>query len=89
MKIAAAILLLTVMGPGFAILGIWTLRSRSWRDGVPLLELAIDRVIGEEPPERTRCDRRFARFNAWAQIIFGSFFTACLVTVLFIQFAPE
>ncbi|PXA84973.1 hypothetical protein DMC47_38615 [Nostoc sp. 3335mG] len=89
MKIAFGILLLAVMGPGFLTTGIWTLRSRAWRDGVPLLELAIDRAIGEEPPERTTWDRRFARFNAWAQIILGSFFTVCLVAVLFTQFAPE
>jgi hypothetical protein len=89
MKPIIGALLLTVMGPGFLAMGIWTLRSRAWRDGVPLLELAIDRAIGEEPPKRTRWDRHFARFNAWAQIIFGSFFTVCLVAVLFTQFAPE
>jgi hypothetical protein len=82
-------LLLTVLGPGCVMLGIWTLRTQGWRDGVPVLELMIDRAIGEEPLERTTRDRRLARFNAWAQIIFGSFFSICLVAALFTQFAPE
>ena len=89
MKIAFGILLLAFLGPGCIILGIWTLRSQAWRDGVPLLELVVDRALGAEPPERSARDRRVARFNAWAQIIFGSFFTICLVAALFTQFAPE
>ncbi|PCD04141.1 hypothetical protein COC42_07525 [Sphingomonas spermidinifaciens] len=83
----AAFASLSVVGPGLLTLGIWTLVRRQWYDGVPLAEVLIDRAAGIEPPQRTASDRAFARFHAWASVVFGSFFTLCLCAVLFSSFS--
>ncbi|MBP7135825.1 MAG: hypothetical protein KBA57_05645 [Sphingomonadaceae bacterium] len=80
---AGLILLLLVLGPGFLFVGVRTLRTRAWHDGVPALELMIDRALGENPPQRTTWDRRFALFQMWMAIVFGSFFTLALMAVLY------
>ncbi len=77
-----AILALTAAGPGLLSLGLWTLRTRSWYDGVPAAEVLIDRIGGATPPPRTATDRRFARFHAGMSIILGAFFTLCLLAVI-------
>ena len=89
MKEAGFILFLLAAGPGFVILGIRNLRTRAWQEGVPAIELLIDRALGEEPPPRTRWDRRLARFHGWMMILFGSFFSLVLVAVLSSQFVTE
>ncbi len=83
-----AFLVLMLAGPGLLSLGIWTLRSRVWYDGIPLPESLIDRAAGIAPPPRDATDRRFARFHAWAGIALGSIFTLCLAAVL-ISFLSE
>jgi hypothetical protein len=82
MKAFAAILFLAVAGPGFLMLGIQNLRSGLWRDGVPAIELAVHRAAGTTPPPRNTWDRCFARINASAMVLFGAFFTCCLLAVL-------
>jgi len=77
LKELGLVVLLTLLGPGFLALGVWNLRTRAWRDGVPALELLIDRTIGEEPPPRTKTDRALGRINAWLLVIFGGFFSLC------------
>ncbi len=74
---------LIAAGPGLLALGIWTLRRRSWYEGVPLAEMLIDRATGVQPPPRTTTDRRFARANAWMCVVFGTFFTLCLAAAVF------
>ncbi|MEI9926507.1 MAG: hypothetical protein WDN44_00735 [Sphingomonas sp.] len=83
------ILFLLVAGPGFLALGLWNLRARVWQEGVPVLELLIDRALGEEPPPRTPWDRRLARFHGWMMILFGSLFSLALAAVVFSQFVTE
>ena len=83
------ILFLIAAGPGFLFLGVRSLRTRAWHDGVPIAELLIDRAIGEEPPARNETDRRFSLFNAWMMIVFGAFFSLVLAAVLYSQFVPE
>ena len=75
MKTAVILLCLILAGPGLLWLGIHNLRTRAWHDGVPLVEAAIDRAAGVEPPERNDADRRFARFQAWLLTLFGTLFT--------------
>lgn len=82
MKDIGLVLLLTLLGPLFVVQGARSLRSRAWHDGVPALELVIDRALGEEPPPRTAWDRRFALFQSWMAIILGSFFSLCLLAVV-------
>lgn len=80
MNITASLVLI-VAGPCLLALGLWTLRTASWYDGVPAAEALIDRIGGVAPPPRTATDRRFARFHAWMSIILGAFFTLCLAAV--------
>ena len=79
---APALLTLIVAGPGLLGLGLWTLRTRAWYDGVPAAELLIDRAAGVAPPPRDPSDRRFNLFHAGVSIIPGTFFTACLVAAV-------
>jgi len=83
LKEIGLVLLLTLMGPGFLALGVWQLRTRAWREGVPALELLIDRAIGEEPPPRTKTDRTLGHINAWLLVIFGGFFSLCGFAVIY------
>jgi hypothetical protein len=83
LKEISVVLLLTVMGPGFFALGVWNLRTRAWRDGVPALELLIDRASGAEPPPRTRTDRTLGHMNAWLLVIFGGFLSLCDFAVIY------
>lgn len=83
MKEVGVLALLALLGPGFLWMGIRSLRTKAWHDGVPALELMIDRALGEEPPPRTKWDRRFARFQAWAMVVFGLFFTLLFFAVLY------
>lgn len=89
MKDIGALLFLILAGPGFLLLGIWNLKRRAWRDGVPAAELLIDRTFGVEPPPRNAWDRRFGLFNAAMLVLFGLFFSLALVAVLYSQFVPE
>ncbi|WP_423605526.1 hypothetical protein [Sphingomonas sp. MS122] len=89
MNDVALILFLLVTGPGFLMLGIWNFRTRAWRDGVPAIELMIDRAAGVELPARNATDRRFGFFNALMLVLFGAFFSLVLVAVLYSQFVPE
>ena len=82
-------LFLLIAGPGFLWLGICSLRTRAWRDGVPALELMIDRAAGVEPPPRNAWDRRFSLFNAWMFVVFGTFFSLVGLAVLYSSFASE
>ena len=86
---AIDILFLTAAGPGFLLLGIWNLRRRAWRDGIPAAELLIDRALGAEPPPRNAWDRRFGLFNAAMLILFGVFFSVAFAAILYSQFVPE
>ena len=83
MKTIALVLLMTILGPGYLVMGVSALRTRAWHDGVPALELLIDRAIGEEPPARTAWDLRFALFQSWMAVIFGSFFSLGLFAILY------
>jgi hypothetical protein len=83
MKEVGVLALLALLGPGFLWMGIRSLRTKAWHDGVPALESMIDRAIGEEPPPRTKWDRRFALFQTGAAILFGSFFTLLFFAVLY------
>lgn len=83
-----AMIFLLFAGPGMLALGVWSLRSGAWRDGVPLLELLVDRALGETPPPRNAWDHRFGRFHAWMSVLFGTFFSLCGLAVL-ISFVPE
>jgi hypothetical protein len=78
-----AVFFFSLAGPGFLALGIWNLRTCAWRDGVPALELLIDRAIGEEPPPRTKTDRMFSHINGWLMIVFGAFFSLCDFAVIY------
>ncbi|ESZ87930.1 MAG: hypothetical protein Q27BB25_06290 [Blastomonas sp. CACIA14H2] len=89
MKELGLLALLVLLGPGFLWMGIRSLRTRAWHDGVPALELMIDRVIGEEPPPRTKWDRRFALFQTGAAILFGSFFTLIFLAVLYVLISEQ
>ena len=82
MKAAGLLLFLLVAGPGFLIHGVRTLRRRAWHDGVPAIEYLIDRSLGVAPPPRTDTDRRFALFHTWMAVLFGGFFSLCLLGVL-------
>lgn len=83
MKTAFAIFFLLFTGPFFLWTGVMSLRRGWWRESVPLLEVAIDRAAGVEPPPRTRWDRRFAFFQALMATVFGAFFSLVLVALLF------
>lgn len=89
MKTLAAILFLVVIGPGFLMLGIRSLRTNLWRNGVPAIELAVHRAAGTEPLLRNAWDRRFALFNALAMVLFGLFFSFCLLAVLYSTLTSE
>ncbi|QNE31768.1 hypothetical protein F1C10_07345 [Sphingomonas sp. NBWT7] len=83
-----AVLVLIVTGPGLLALGLWTLRTRSWYDGVSAAEVLIYRVGGASLPTRTATDRRFARLHAWMTVILGASFTLCLAAVV-VPFSSE
>ena len=89
MKIAGLLLFLLLSGPVLLWLGVSTLRGRTWRDGVPALELLIDRALGEAPPARTAWDRRFAHFHAWMAVLFGTFFSIAGLAAIFLLITPE
>ena len=89
MKDLGTILFLLLAGPGFLYLGIRSVRTQAWRESAPALEVLIDRAVGVDVPPRTAWDRRFARFQAWMFVAFGSFFSLCLAAVLFTLFVPE
>ena len=83
------ILLLGLIGPGFVALGIRTLREGSWQNGVPAIELMIDRALGQVPPPRTAWDRRFAMFHVVMTLVLGSFFSLAFLAVVYSQFFSE
>lgn len=78
-----ALLALIIADPGLLALGLWTLRTRSWYNGIPAAEMLVDGIGGATPPPRTAADRHFARFHAWMSIIFGAFFSLCLLAAIF------
>ena len=82
MRTFGLLFFLILGGPGFLWLGIRSLRTGAWHDGVPALELMMDRMAGEEPPPRTAWDRRFAFFHAWMLALFGTFFSLVGLAVL-------
>ncbi len=65
------------LGLGLLMLsiGLRTLTSRGWRDGVPAIELVALRLLGRAPTARTAWDRRIALFNACAATALGALFT--------------
>jgi len=69
-------------GTGLRAMGIWTLDTCAWYDGVPAAELLVNRAAGIAPSPREQSNRRFNRSRAWMNIILGTFFTACLVAVV-------
>ena len=89
MKELGLILFLLLAGPGFFMLGVWNLKTRAWRDGVPVAELLIDRALHEKAPPRNAWDRRFGLFNAAMLVLFGAFFSLVLAAVLYSQFVTE
>ena len=89
MKEVGLYLFLLIAGPGFLWLGYRNVRTRAWHDGVPAIELMIDRAAGVEPPERNATDRGFARVNAWMMVVFGAFFSLVGLAVLYSSFASE
>jgi len=89
MKLFGLLAFLLLAGPGFLALGIRALRTRAWHDGVPAVELLIDRAAGIAPPARTAWDRRFALFNTLMLLVFGAFFSLALVAILYSQFVTE
>jgi hypothetical protein len=78
-----------ILGPGFLAYGIWMLRTRAWRDSVPALEVLLDRMIGEEPPARTKTDQRLMHIQAWLLAVVGGFMTAVEIYVLVDQILSE
>ncbi|MBX9797049.1 hypothetical protein [Sphingomonas sp.] len=87
-KTVGLVILLLIIGPTFLGYGVWLLRTGNWRESIPAAELLIDRAIGAEPPPRNAWDRRVALFQSWMMVLFGSFFSLCLIAVL-ISFIPE
>lgn len=87
MKTAFVMIFLLIAGPGFLFMGVQSLRGGWWRESVPLLEAAIDRAAGIDPPPRTAWDRRFAFGQAIMLTIFGAFFSLCLAAVLISTFS--
>ena len=87
MKTAFVMIFLLLAGPGLLWTGIQSLRRGQWRDGVPLLEIAIDHAAGVEPPPRTTWDHRFALSHTIFCVIFGAFFSLCLATGLISTFS--
>lgn len=81
------VLLLTLLGPLFLLMGIASLRRGWWRESIPLAEALLDGAAGIQPPPRTAGDRRFNLFQAVASIVLGSFFTLCLAAVLISLFS--
>ncbi len=64
------ILGLVLFGPGLLIYVGFLLRRNRWRESVPLIEVAIDRAVGVQPPVRSRVDH----FFTLAQLLAISFF---------------
>jgi len=83
LKEIGLILMLTAAGPGCVGVGVWSLRTRAWREGVPALELLIDRAVGAEPPPRTKYDRISNHVHAWLLVISGVFFSLCDFAVIY------
>lgn len=63
------------LGIGFLMLsiGLSALTGRTWRTGVPAIELVALRLLGRQPTPRTAWDQRIALFNACACTVLGSF----------------
>jgi hypothetical protein len=76
------ILFLTAAGPGFLLLGIWNLKRRAWRDGIPA-------GFGAEPPSRNSWPRRFSLLSAMMLILIGAFISLAFAALLYSQFVPE
>ena len=54
--------------------GISGLRTKSYEDGISLIEAAVLKATGEEPLPITPYDRAFGKLTCWMMIIFGVFF---------------
>ncbi|MHA6768499.1 hypothetical protein [Sphingobium ummariense] len=87
MKTLFLVAFMLVAGPYFFWTGIQSLRHGWWRESAPLLEVVIDRTTGVELPPRTAWDRRFALTQAVLNILFGAFFSLCLVAALISTFS--
>ena len=78
------IVVLILVGPGLLAYVGFLVRQGRWRDSVPLIEVAIDRVVGIEPPPRNRTDHFFVR----VQLILVSFIgliMSCLFAVILFE----
>ena len=62
-----------ILATGILLLGagVWTLHMRNREDAVPLVELLIDRALGEDPPPRNAWDRRIALINGSMMMLAG------------------
>ena len=68
---------LLMLGIGLLMLAIGgrTLLDRSWRDGIPAIDLAALRLLGRAPAPRTAGDQRIVLFNACACTALGALLT--------------
>ncbi len=65
------------LGIGLLMLsiGLSALTGRTWRTGVPAIELVALHLLGRQPTPRTAWDRRIALFNACACTALGTLVT--------------
>jgi hypothetical protein len=82
MTYLAAIALLIVFGPGLLTYVDFLIRRSRWRESVPLLEAAIDRVAGIGPPSRNRIDHFFTLFQLVMMTLTGLIVTGLGIFVI-------
>lgn len=63
MSDALTIIGLILLGPGLLVYVGFLVRHGRWRESVPLIEVALDRVVGINPPPRNRIDHVFMRIQ--------------------------
>ena len=89
MSALLGIAVLLIFGPGFFALGVWSLRTKAWRESVPLAEVLVDRIAGAEPPPRNTWDRRFALLQAWLFTVFGALAMLGFAALVIADYLPE
>ncbi len=62
------------MGGLMLWLGIRGLKTKSYEDGISLIEGSILKATGAEPLPLTPFDRAWGKIQCWLMIIFGVFF---------------
>lgn len=62
---------LVVIGVLFTWWGSHGLRHKTYIDGLPAIEAAILKQVGEEPLPKTKWDRIQGHIQCWLMVIFG------------------